>query len=100
MYGSKRPILVTEFAPADWQATTPEANKWSHNRVLDFAKQALPWLEQQDWIAGYAWFPFESSFPAGSTSALFDENGVITALGRYYASVTPDNIYGDQSIEY
>lgn len=35
----------------------------------------------------------------GYTSALFFEDGSLTALGRYYASVTKENPAGDQSIE-
>jgi hypothetical protein len=54
---------------------------------------------EQDWIAGYSWFSFKSSSPAGTSSALFDENGNITTLGRYYASVNTENPNGDQSIE-
>jgi len=98
LYGG-RPLLLTEVAIADWTTGgDPDRNRWSEQQVLDFAKEVLPWLEQQDFIAGYAWFPFNQSSPPGHTSALFDLNGQLTALGRYYASVTPDNIYGDQSI--
>ena len=84
-YG-QRPILLTEFAPADWDATTPSENRHSPQRVLAFAKEVLPWLERQSFIAGYAWFPFKTSFAPGSTSALFDgdDSETLTALGRYY----------------
>lgn len=99
LYGSRRPLLITEFAPADWSADIPEANKWSEARVLDFMKEVLPWLEEQDMVAGYAWFPFEQTNAAGSSSALFDLFGNQTALGRFYASVTTENPAGDQSIE-
>jgi hypothetical protein len=26
LYGSRRPLLITEFAPADWSADVPEDN--------------------------------------------------------------------------
>jgi hypothetical protein len=98
MYGSRRPLLLTEFAPADWTALTPADNKWSQANVLAFMKEVLPWLEEQDWIEGYAWFSFEQSFAAGTSSALFDLNGDQTTIGKFYASVTTDNPAGDQSI--
>ena len=99
MYGGQRPLLITEFAPADWTTGgDPSRNRWTEEMVLDFAKGALPWLEQQDFIAGYAWFPFGKTSPPGHTSALFELDGELTTLGRYYASVTPENIFGDQSI--
>lgn len=98
LYGSRRPLLITEFAPADWKAETPAQNKWSQADVLGFMKQALPWLEETDWISGYAWFSFETSSAAGTSSALFDEQGALTACGRFYASVRTNNPSGDQTI--
>jgi hypothetical protein len=56
-------------------------------------------MEKQDWIAGYAWFSFGMGRPEGYTSALFYPDGSLTALGRYYSSVTPDKPEGDQSIK-
>jgi hypothetical protein len=96
-YG-KRPLLITEFAPADWKARSTDANRHKPARVLTFMKEALPWLEKQDWIAGYAWFSFNIDSPQGTSSALFDKNGDLTPCGRYYASITTDNPDGDQSI--
>lgn len=93
-----RPILITEFAPADWAATTVEENRFSKAAVLAFMKEALPWLEAQDWVAGYTWFSFGITSPAGTSSALFDDEDKLTACGRFYASVRADNPKGDQSI--
>lgn len=99
MYG-KRPLLITEFSPAEWRTGGDLArNRHTPAKVLAFAKDILPWLEQQDWIAGYSWFSFSIHSPQGYTSALFFEDGSLTALGRYYASVTNENPAGDQSIE-
>jgi len=97
-YG-RRPLLITEFAPADWQAKTLAQNRMKSHLVLDFMKQVLPWLEKQNWVAGYAWFSFEHNEPFGHTSSLFDGKGNLTALGRYYQSVSIENPYGDQSIK-
>lgn len=97
-YG-KRPLLITEFAPADWKAKSPEKNRHNPAKVLAFMKDVLPWMEEQDWIAGYAWFPFGIDSRVGTCSALFDKDGNLTACGRYYKSVTPDNPKGDQTIK-
>jgi hypothetical protein len=94
----QRPIMLTEFAVADWSASTVEENKYSQDDVLAFMKEVLPWLEAQKWIVGYAWFSFKESFPAGSSSALFDLQGSLTPLGLFYATVSPDNPQGDQTI--
>lgn len=99
MYG-ERPLLITEFAPANWRTDGDfERNRHTPARVLAFAKEVLPWIEEQDWILGYAWFSFRMHQPQGYTSALFFEDGSLTALGRYYASITNENPQGDQSIE-
>lgn len=97
-YG-KRPLLITEFAPADWKTKTVKGNRHKPAQVLAFMKDVLPWMEEQDWIAGYSWFSFNIDAPQGTSSALFDKDGNLTACGRYYKSVTPKNPKGDQSIK-
>jgi len=95
----KKPLIITEFAPADWSATTISENKYSRSTVLTFMKEVIPWLEQQDWIAGYSWFNFPASSAVGTCSALFKADGTsLTALGQYYASVSTASPYGNQSI--
>jgi hypothetical protein len=96
-YG-RRPILITEFAPADWEAKTLAQNRHKPHLVLAFMKEVLPWLERQDWVAGYAWYSFEHNQAVGHTSSFFDGNGNLTACGRYYQSITTQNPDGDQSI--
>jgi Glycosyl hydrolase catalytic core len=97
-YGSKRPLIITEFAPADWKATSIAENKWTPECVLGFMKQVLPWLEEQSWIAGYSWFSFPNTNPHGYSSSLFDDNGQLNQLGRFYASVSTQAPYGNVSI--
>jgi len=80
-----RQILITEFAVADWDARTPEENKFSKEIVFQFMVEILPWLESQEWIVGYAWFPFDENDAAGTTSALFHRDGTLTSLGDLYA---------------
>jgi hypothetical protein len=96
-YG-KRPLLVTEFSPADWSAKSAAEHKHSEAAVLDFAKEVLPWMERQNWIAGYAWFCWNEDDAPGASAALFDLNGELTPLGRFYRSVSNENPDGDQSI--
>jgi hypothetical protein len=90
LYG--KPIWITEFAPADWDANTPAENKHSPEEVLTFMENALPELENLDYVDRYAWFSFSQSSAAGTSSALFDEDGNLTELGTYYANFEP-NIY-------
>jgi hypothetical protein len=60
LHESRRPLLITELAPADWSAEVLEHSKWSQASVL----------------------------AAGASSALYDLDGNQTALGKFYASVS------------
>jgi Glycosyl hydrolase catalytic core len=98
-YG-RRPLIITEFGVVDWKTLDGVSkNRFNQAQVLAFMKDILPWMERQDWIAGYAWFPFRPDSPHGTSAALFDAAGELTALGRYYRSITPENPDGDQSIQ-
>jgi len=83
----QRPILLTEFAVADWQAKTVSDNRYSPEVVLTFLQEAIEWLEDTEWMEGYAWFNFGLDRPQGWSSALIDNAGNLTALGEYYAGV-------------
>ncbi|GKY98907.1 hypothetical protein MPSEU_000846500 [Mayamaea pseudoterrestris] len=95
----QQPLVITEFAPADWSATTVQNNQFSAADVLNFAKEVMPWLEETEWVAAYAWFPFNIDDGVGTSSALFDNAGDMTVLGRFYASVSTEYPSGDQWIQ-
>jgi hypothetical protein len=92
LYG--KPIWITEFAPADWQAGTVEENRHSPAAVLQFAQTVLPQLEEMSYLQRYAWFPFSQNAPQGTSSALFDPDGNLTALGEFYADFEPNTYIG------
>lgn len=98
LYG-QRPLLLTEFSTVDRRAHENGGfDRFTEKDVLNFMKQAIPWLEAQEWIAGYAWHNFAANHTAGGSAALFDLNGDLTTVGRFYASVRTDNPEGTQSI--
>ncbi len=84
----QRPIWVTEFAVADWNASTPAENRYSVAEVLDFMEQALNALDEIEWVERYAWFSGTNGplYP----SALFDEDNQITEVGEFYANHRPN----------
>jgi hypothetical protein len=85
---NRRPIIITEFSVADWNANSVGTNKFSSQSVLEFMKQVMDWMEEQDWILGYAWFSFDINDQYGTSSALFDSNNnnELTSLGQYYSA--------------
>ena len=81
----KRPIWVTEFAPADWSATSPSASKVTKTLAMTFMQQILPALEKLDYVERYSWYSSSPENAALGNSALFDINGKLTLLGEYYS---------------
>uniref|UniRef100_A0A7V4XSB1 Asl1-like glycosyl hydrolase catalytic domain-containing protein n=1 Tax=Acidobacterium capsulatum TaxID=33075 RepID=A0A7V4XSB1_9BACT len=82
----QRPIWVTEFAVADWQAKHGAANRFSVDQVAEFMQTACVEMDKIPWIKGYAWFPFAGkSSNALRTSVLFDADGNLNELGKVYA---------------
>jgi hypothetical protein len=83
-----RPIWITEFAVADWNATSPENNRFSKDEIMQFMSEALPALDDIDWVERYAWFDGRNA-PL-YTSALFDEESNLTEVGQMYAANKPN----------
>ena len=90
----ERPIWVTEFAVADWQAKHGAANRYTVRQTAEFMKTVCTELDKLPWIRGYAWFPVAGDsrqIAAGShalaTSVLFDDEGNLTPLGEIYNSL-------------
>ena len=90
LYG--KPIWVTEFAVADWNATTPENNRYSDAEVIQFMQDATTAMNSIEWIHRYAWF--DGSNAALATSSLFDDDAVISTLGGVYAAINPNEDIG------
>lgn len=86
----KLPIWVTEFATADWSATTADANPYKPDQVLAFMQRLLPKLEALDFVKRYSWFSGDPNSPQMWSSALIDAKGNLTTLGSWYASYKPN----------
>ena len=85
----ERPIWITEFAVADWNATSPANNVHSQQAVIQFMSELLPALDDIEYIHRYAWFDGGDRAPLAS-SALYDTDGNMTALGQVYAGNKPN----------
>jgi hypothetical protein len=79
------PIWVTEFATADWNATTPSNNMYNAGEVLGFMQTLLPKLDSLPYVQRYSWFSGDPNSAALWPSALVDASGKLTALGTWYA---------------
>jgi len=82
LYG--KPIWITEFAPADWNATSPANSKHTKAEILTFMKEVLPRLDALSYVHRYAWFSAKTSSGPLGNAALYDDAGNLTTLGKYY----------------
>jgi hypothetical protein len=81
-----KPIWITEFAPADWGASSPAESKHTKAEILSFMKGALTALDDVQYVHRYSWFSAnETSGPLGN-AALFDGSNKRTTLGEFYST--------------
>ncbi len=88
----QRPIYVTEFAVADYQAVNGKPNQYSVEQVAEFMGTVCQAMDNLSWVKGYAWFPTASpNSNALATSVLFNSDGTLNDLGKLYAVLSPAN---------
>lgn len=80
-----KPIWVTEFAVADWSGKYPGG--FPVNLVEQFMKDACAGLDARPFVERYTWKTRTTEDTNMGTSALFNDDGSLTALGEVYASI-------------
>lgn len=80
------PIWITEFAVADWNATTTTPCKYTVDQVKDFMTKIIPELESRSYVERYCWKTRTTSDINMGISTLFNDDGSLTDLGSLYAS--------------
>ena len=82
-----KPIWVTEYAVADWNATATRPCIYTRAQTEDFMRATVAGLRAMPFVERFAW----KTRPAGDIkmgcSALFHTNGTLTSTGRLYASL-------------
>jgi hypothetical protein len=76
-----KPVWITEFAPADWSGQ----HGISPQQAYDFMRQVVPELNRRWYVQRYSWFSAGTGDAFLGQSALFNNDGSLTALGRLYA---------------
>jgi len=89
----QRPIWLTEFAPADWNASSPVDSKVTKAKALEFVSQVLPMLDTIPYVHRYSWFSANQQSAALGNSALFDNFGKLTPVGEYYSNFNDNSKY-------
>jgi hypothetical protein len=84
------PIWVTEFATADWNATTSASNMYTAADAMGFMQRLLPQLDSLSYVQRYSWFSGDPASAQLWPSALIATNGSLTPLGAWYANYQPN----------
>ena len=81
----KKPIWVTEFAVADWSGKFPGG--FASALVETFMTEACAGLDARSYVERYSWKTRNTEDPHMGTSAIFNDDGSLTPLGKLYASI-------------
>jgi hypothetical protein len=81
----KKPIWVTEFAVADWSGKFPGG--FPPSLVEAFMRDACTGLDTRSYVEKYTWKTRSTSDSKMGTSALFNDDGHLTALGIIYSAL-------------
>lgn len=82
-----RPVWVTEYAVADWNATRKRRNEYSRREVETFMRETVKGMRAMPFVERFAWKTRAITDRQMGTSALFDLKGKMTSTGRLYASL-------------
>jgi hypothetical protein len=85
LYG--KPIWVTEYSVADWEATATKPSRYSRAQTEDFMRGTVAGMRAMPFVERFAWKTRDITDPVMGNSALFDERGWRTSTGRLYASL-------------
>ena len=82
-----KPVWVTEYAVADWQATATKPSRYSRAATNDFMRGTVEGMRAMPYVERFAWKTRSVSDPVMGNSALFYANGDRTPTGRLYSSL-------------
>lgn len=76
-------VWITEFAATNWNAERPLGREV----VGEFLKASVKYLDELEWVEGYAWFGAMTQRDMGAVgrwAGLMEDGGGLTDLGRVY----------------
>lgn len=83
----QKPVWVTEYAVADWNATSTQPSRYSRAQTEDFMRATVAGMRAMPFVERFAWKTRPAGDPKMGSSALFHTNGSLTSTGRLYASL-------------
>jgi len=83
----KLPIWITEFSPADWNATISTPSKYTAQDAINFMNIVIPELNSRSYVERYTWKTRSTSDINLGFAALFNDDGSLTSVGHAYANM-------------
>ena len=82
-----KPVWVTEYAVADWSATSAKPTRYSRTQIQDFMRATVAGMREMPFVERFAWKTRPIGDPVMGASALYSADGTLTSTGRLYASL-------------
>lgn len=82
-----KPVWITEYAVADWEATTSSPSRFTEKEILAFMSETAAGLREMPFVERFAWKTRTHDDPVMGSSALFRSDGTLTATGELYRSL-------------
>lgn len=83
----EKPIWLTEYAVADWEATKSSPSRFKESEILDFMRDTAAGLREMPFVERFAWKTRAHGDPIMGASALFQEDGSLSPTGELYRSL-------------
>lgn len=85
LYG--KPIWITEYAVADWEAKSSSPSRYSEAEILAFMRETAVGLREMPFVERFAWKTRAHDDPIMGASALLRSDGSLSPAGELYQSL-------------
>lgn len=82
-----KPVWITEYAVADWDATAKRPSRYSAQDIRAFMADTVAGLREMPFVERFAWKTRAENDPIMGASALFRKDGSLTDTGELYRSL-------------
>lgn len=82
-----KPIWITEYAVADWEATAKSPTRYTESEIMAFMQETADSLRTMPFVERFAWKTRVENDPVMGASALFRDDGSLSSTGELYRSL-------------
>lgn len=82
-----KPVWITEYAVADWDATAKSPSRFTEKEILAFMSETAAGLREMPFVERFAWKTRAHDDPIMGSSALFRSDGSLSPTGELYRSL-------------